>query len=154
MGGPSLMDFCGCTHKNRETNKTSITGWRKSWGQVGSKTRADWPRFRVLAAEGQLNHEVYGAGDGNRTHVRAVYACSMPKLHAMQTETVKAGFPEMFDFPGFRCLDLYGVDAWIALITQKRNTKSGARRRKGPVTADVPSSWDRFPASFGDTCVS
>ena len=68
------------------------------------------------------------------------YAFSMAKRRTAGTQTAQLGFVEVFDFSGICWLALYHVSAVFALITQKRNTKSGARRRKGPAHGDLSSN--------------
>jgi len=52
---------CRMTPDNGANGQIKI-GQNTIWGQVRSKTRANWPRFRVLAAEGQLNQRGLWSG--------------------------------------------------------------------------------------------
>jgi hypothetical protein len=72
------------------------------------------------------------------------YAFSMPKLGATPTKTVRHKFANLLDFRGFRRVLWHRVSPEIALITQKRNTKSGARRRKGPAHRDLSGVGGRI----------
>ena len=63
----------------------------------------------------------------------------MTKLHTTRTKTAQLKCANLLDFRGFCRVLLYRVSPEIALITQKRNTKSDARRRKGPAHGDLMS---------------